>query len=308
MTTTQEKLHLLLQLSGKTQQVLAGELKVSFQSLNAWITGRSIPRRDALVRIDKLLQTYGITTNPNKTKIETISFKKKSLLDLAQSIKNPLKKILARPDLVDELSLQITYNSNAIEGSTLSVEDTAAVIFDGITFRNKTIDEHLAAKNHDKAFRFLLEYINQKKSIGTSLVKNIHKILMSGIRDDAGNYRYTPVRITGTFVPTANYLKVPDLMEKLFSYKKPNDILEFTSRFHADFEKIHPFGDGNGRTGRLILIGMLLKNNIAPAIIAKKKRPAYYKSLQKAQLEENYRPIEDFIIDAILDGYRIIRD
>lgn len=306
MSVIQEKLRLLIQISGKTQQVLAGELKVSFQSFNAWITGRSLPRKQALVRIEKLLQTYGVTQDTNP--IPAISVKKKAVLDLVKTIKNPLKKIIDRPDLVDELSLQITYNSNAIEGSTLSVDDTAAVIFDGRTLRNKTIDEHLAAKNHDKAFRFLLDHLFHKKPIDQNLVKNLHRILMSGIRDDAGNYRYGPVRIAGTFVPTANYLKIPQLMENLFSKKTPEDALVSSAHFHADFEKIHPFGDGNGRTGRLLLIGMLLKQHIAPAIIARKKRPNYYKALQRAQLEENYTLIEDFIIDAVLDGYHIIRD
>ena len=82
---------------------------------------------------------------------------------------------------------------------------------------------------------------------------------MVGIRDDAGQYRAHPVRITGSFVPTANYLKVPQLMKELFMRKRQGDFLKNSAYFHANFEKIHPFGDGNGRVGRLLLIGMTLK-------------------------------------------------
>ena len=304
MDKIQEKLRLLAQISGKSQETLAKELKVSFPAFNAWINGRSIPREAAMIRITKLLQDYGVAT----CSVESISVKKSAVFDLVEKVKHPLKKIINRTDLIDELSLRITYNSNAIEGSTLSIEDTASVIFDGRNLSNKTINEHLEAKNHDRAFRFLLDYLAQKKSIDEMLCKKLHAILLAGIRDDAGNYRFHSVRIAGSYVPTANYLKVPELMKNLFKRKPGKDILAHIASFHADFEKIHPFADGNGRVGRLLVIGLLLDNGFAPAIIAKKKRPAYYKALQKAQLDDDYAPIEDFIIDAVIDGYRILLD
>lgn len=131
---------------------------------------------------------------------------------------------------------------------------------------------------------------------------------MAGIRDDAGIYRFHGVHITGSYVPTANYLKIPKLIKNLFAIKYKGGIIESAARFHAEFEKIHPFADGNGRIGRLLLIGMLLKNNIAPAIITKKRRPEYYKVLQQAQLHENFEPLEIFTYEAVLEGYKIISE
>ncbi len=300
-----EKLQLLQEITGKTQTELAHDLGVTFVAFNNWWTGKSLPRRDAQIKIDKLLASNNVAVVGYKSILRT----KKDLIDsLSAKNRNIINKITSRVDLVDELSLQITYNSNAIEGSTLTIEDTASVIFDKKTLGNKTLNEQLEAKNHDKAFRYLLQILSDKKPINEALSKELHKILLSGIRDDAGMYRTHPVRITGSFVPTANYLKIPQLMKELFAKTMQNDFLVHVSRFHADFEKIHPFADGNGRVGRLLLIGMLLKENIAPAIITKKKRPEYYKALQKAQLKEEYEAIELFICDAIIEGYKIIRE
>ncbi len=295
----QEKLCLLQEISGRTQTELAKEIGVSFVAFNNWWTGKAVPRTSALQKIANLLASYGVVSDVN----QSASLAKKELVvSLSKKHKNILKKLLSRTDLVDELSLQITYNSNAIEGSTLSVEDTANIIFENKTLRNKTVNEQLEAKNHDKAFRYLLAYLAKGKVISESLAKELHRILMAGIRDDAGSYRFHPVRIVGSYVPTANYMKVPDLMKKLFAKKALLDAIIFSADFHAKFEQIHPFGDGNGRTGRLILIGQLLERNIAPAIITKKTRKAYYHSLKRAQLDEIFDPIREYICDSIIRG------
>ncbi len=297
-----DRLQLLQEISGKSQTKLAQELGVSFVAFNNWWTEKAIPRKNAEAKINKMLISLGINLGKQNSIFET---KKEFILNLAEKNKNILNKILARSDLIDDLSLQITYNSNAIEGSTLSIAETASVIFDKQTLGNKTINEQLEAKNHDKAFRYLLAVISKKEKIKESLACELHKILMAGIRDDAGQYRTHPVRITGSYVPTANYLKVPQLIKDLFNSKFEKDTLKQASHFHADFEKIHPFSDGNGRVGRLLLIGMLLKNNIAPAIIKKKKRPEYYKALQKAQLKDEYDALELFVLNAIsIDIYK----
>lgn len=300
-----EKLQLLQEISGKTQTQLADEIGVSFVAFNNWWTGKALPRKNTEEKINKLLFAHGASFEKQNSVLEV---KKQLILNLSKKHKNILNKILTRTDLIDELSLQITYNSNAIEGSTLTIEDTASVIFDKKTLGNKTLNEQLEAKNHDKAFRYLLEVLSKKHPIQESLAKELHKILMAGIREDAGQYRAHPVRITGSFVPTANYLKIPQLMKELFMQKKMGDFLKNLSHFHADFEKIHPFSDGNGRVGRLLLIGMLLEKNTAPAIIKKKKRPEYYKALQNAQLKEQYDAIELFVCNAIFEGYKIITD
>lgn len=307
MENLQQKLRLLVQISGKTQEVLAKELKVSFPTFNAWITGKSTPRSAALTRINALLRSYDI---PSDSTVE--SLKRTAVLSLAKKTPNPLKKILDRTDLIDELSLHITYNSNAIEGSTMTVQDTAAVIFDNRTLANKTLTEQLEAKNHDNAFRFLLTYLDKAKvkaiAIDEYLCKKLHYILFAGIRDDAGIYRSHPVRIVGSYVPTANYVRVPELMKELFGRHHTKNPLSSIAAFHADFEKIHPFGDGNGRVGRLLMIAMLLVHRFPPALITKKRRPAYYEALAQAQLQDNYLPLEDVVLDAVIGGYTLIGD
>ena len=298
-----QKIKLLLELSGFSQSELASKIGVTFAAFNRWLNNKAAPRKNAIQRIDSLLGKYGVKTDQ---KISFLSAKKLAIEKLRQKNKNILGKILARGDLIDELSLQITYNSNAIEGSTLSEKETREIIFDGRALSRPTLNEQLEAKNHHKAFLFLLSYLKAVGKIKEKLAKDLHKILLAGIKEDAGNYRRQPVRILGSFVPTANYLKVPELIKKLFTRKNKKEKLDFAVHFHVDFEKIHPFSDGNGRTGRLLLIGMLLQENIAPPIISKKKRAGYYKALQEAQLAENYEPILECVCDAILRGYKII--
>lgn len=305
MDLIQEKLKILKDISGKSQEELASDLKVSYPAFNSWWTGKSVPRADAHIRIEQLLFKYGVdiaTSNNSKSTLEI------AITSLQKKHHSILRKILSRTDILDELSLQITYNSNAIEGSTLTKEDTRAVIFDKRNIKNKTLNEQLEAKNHDKAFRYLLDSLSKKSKIDESLIKKLHYMLMLGIRDDAGEYRKHPVRIVGSYVPTANYLKVPTLMKEILSKKEYFKNIEGVALFHSDFEKIHPFGDGNGRIGRLLVIGMLISLDIAPAIIKKKKRPEYYNALQNAQLKENYEPIKKHIFEAVIEGYRIIRD
>jgi Fic family protein len=302
----QKKLKMLQSVTEKTQVQLARDFGVTILAFSNWWNGKSIPRQKALRLINKELSLYGI-----ENKIENFSETnalKQAVCKLNKKNKNILKTIISRPDLIDELSLQITYNSNALEGSTLTRVDTKNVIFEKKVLGNKTLVEQLEAKNHDKAFRYLLENLMVKKQINEQLIKKLHEILLAGIHENAGKYRNHGVRIVGSYVPTANYVKVPELMKKLFLKKQKGDIMEFISRFHADFEKIHPFADGNGRIGRLLLIGMLLQKNMAPAIVVKKKRPEYYKCLQQAQLHDNFEILEIFITEAVLKGYKIISD
>ena len=298
-----EKIRLLQDISGLSQSELARDVGVTFAAYNRWVNKKAIPRKEALLKIDRLLEKYGVKIDLKLSPV----FAKKSAIEVFQK-KHPsiLKKILARPDLIEELSLQITYNSNAIEGSSLSKEETREVIFENLALSRPTLNEQLEAKNHHKAFLFLLKHLKRRGKVTETFMRDLHKILLAGIRDDAGLFRRESVRIVGSYVPTANYLKVPLLIKKLFDKRPERDKIDFISSFHADFEKIHPFADGNGRTGRLILLAMLLTENMAPAIITKKGRKEYYRALQKAQLEDNYEPILEYILNAVLRGYRII--
>ena len=131
---------------------------------------------------------------------------------------------------------------------------------------------------------------------------------MNGIRNDAGFYRHQNVRIVGANVYTANYLKVPELMNNLAKRIKNSekDIIAHSVKVHCEFEQIHPFSDGNGRIGRLILQAMLIRSNLAPAIIEQNKNVLYMQYLNIAQTKNDLSPWESFLCDAIQDGYKII--
>ena len=302
-----EKLKIIKRLSGLTQENLAKELGVSFATLNSWINGKSKPHKSKLSSIDKLLSKYaGI---PVSSDDEKGAVSKKDLIhEKARKYKNILQLILKRTDLYDQLILSLTYNTNRIEGSTLTEDETAAVIFRNETIKNKNLVEHLEAKNHQSAIKFLFDHLFKKGKIDEKLILKLHSILMNGIRDDAGFYRNHGVRIVGSNVPTANYLKVPGLMKKLAKgiNQKKVDTIEHATQIHSKFEKIHPFSDGNGRIGRLVLSAMLLEDNLPPAVIEIKEKRFYLNYLRKSQLKDDFASLEDFMCDAILNGFRIL--
>jgi Fic family protein len=154
----------------------------------------------------------------------------------------------------------------------------------------------------------LFNYLQNDASINKNLILKLHAILMNGIRDDAGCLRNHAVRIVGTNVPTANYLKLPKLIDDLTKdiNKKGTDILALVSRIHARFEQIHPFADGNGRIGRMIMTAMLLRANLAPAVIKQEIKHLYYNYLNKAQVKEEFSQLEAFICEAVSKGFDIV--
>ena len=116
------------------------------------------------------------------------------------------------------------------------------------------------------------------------------------------------MRIVGASVATANYLKVPDLMKELANAlgKKERDIIKQSAVIHSRFEQIHPFSDGNGRVGRLLLCAQLLRANFPPAIIHQEQRRLYMAYLQKAQKDRDTSNLEEFLCDAVMSGFNIL--
>lgn len=300
----QEKLQLIQKLSRLTQTQIAQKINVSFVAFNNWWTGKSTPRKKQQLAIDELYREY----TGQKQIPETILLAKKRLIIQKSKGKNILKKIIFETDIYDRFMLDLTYNSNRIEGSTLSENETAAILFHNKALPDRSLIEQLEAKNHQTALEYLFDYLYKKKRINESLILKIHSILMNGIGSDAGNYRSHGVRILGSNVPIANYLKVPDLMKKIVNdiNKQNKDMIDQASVIHSRFEQVHPFADGNGRIGRLLMNAMLLKNNIPPAVIKQEDKQLYYTCLNKSQLKNDNSQLQDFICDAILDGYKII--
>ena len=170
------------------------------------------------------------------------------------------------------------------------------------------LKEHLEDKNHQLALEYLFDNINYKFKINEDFILKLHEILIKGILEDAGRYRNHSVRIVGANVPTANFLKVSVLMKELVRdiNRVNKDNIRHISQIHSRFEQIHPFSDGNGRIGRILIHAMLLKKKIAPAVIKQRKRSLYYKYLRLSQLKNEYEQLEEFISDAILIGFKIL--
>jgi Fic family protein len=303
--TTKEKLQLIIKLSGLNQTELALRLGVTFVALNRWLNEKAAPRKKAQERIDELYKEY---SGEKIIPVTVLEAKKGIIVRKEKGHKNVLKEILTNPDILDQFILSLTYHSNSMEGSSMSEPDTAAVLFQHIALPNKSLVEQLEAKNHKAALEYLFQYISDKKPLNEELILKLHSILMNAIRSDAGIYRNHSVRILGTFVPTANFMKIPEFMAELIHDVNRNhkDIISHVSIVHSRLEKIHPFADGNGRIGRLFMHAMLLKNNLPPAVIKQQNKRLYNAYLNKSQLKDDSSLLEDFVYDAVFEGYKIL--
>ena len=303
--TIRQKLEIIQKSTGLTQTKLAARFGVSFAAFNSWWTGKATPRPKMQAAIEELLlEVTGQKVVPE----DVLTAKKQTLQEKNKGYKSIINEILKAPDIRDTFLLKLTYNSNRMEGSTLSEPDTAAILFDNLALPNKSLNEQLEAKNHQTALQYLFNHVAKNEPIDENLVLKLHGILMNGIYDEAGFYRQHPVRITGVHLATANYMKVPVLMKALMkkSQRKSKDVIKEAAIIHARFEHIHPFPDGNGRVGRLLLNAMLLAANIAPAVIKQEYKRLYNTYLYEAQTKEDYSQLEGFICDSILEGYRIL--
>lgn len=300
-----KKLEIIKQLSGLTQTKLAEKLGVSFVAFNNWWTEKSQPRPKMVVIIEELFLEL---TGQKVISDDVLKSKKNFLRHKASEHKNIITEILNNPDIRDQFVLKLTYHSNSIEGSTLTEHDTAAIIFDDLALPNKTLTEQLEAKNHQTALSYLFDYVLNKGEINEAFILKLHSILMNGIRPDAGVYRYHAVRIVGINLPTANYLKIPDLIPIVISEisKKTKDVIAISATTHSRFEQIHPFSDGNGRIGRLLITALMLKAGFAPAVIYQEQKQLYYTYLYKAQTKGDNSQLENFLCEAMLNGFNIL--
>ena len=300
-----QKLEIIKKMLGLTQTRLALKLGVSFATFNSWWTEKSSPRVKMQISIDELFLEV---TGQKTISTDQLMAKKQALKQKSNEHKNVLMEILDNPDIRDQFILKLTYHSNSIEGSTLTEPDTAAILFDNAALSNKSLTEQLEAKNHQTALNYLFDYINKKEEINEDLILKLHSILMNGVRPDAGVYRNHGVRITGVDLPTANYMSIPKLMKEVMVKiaLKSEDIISVSSSVHSKFEQIHPFSDGNGRVGRLLMNAMMLQENFAPAIIRQEQKQLYYTYLYKAQTKGDYSQLEDFLCEGVVDGFKIL--
>jgi Fic family protein len=209
-------------------------------------------------------------------------YEKKQVLQTSR----PLPSI-ALNKIKESLSIEWTYNSNSIEGNTLSLRETQMVLQEGITIKGKSLREHFETHNHDKAIDYLFSIVNENYVLRSIDILNLHGLVLRSIEEDfTGRLRNGGVRITGAnFVPP-NANKVPDLLDELIDFINTNPLhlndIELAAVFHHKLVWIHPFFDGNGRTVRLAMNLLLIRCGFPPAIILKNDRKKYYEALNQA--------------------------
>jgi len=209
--------------------------------------------------------------------------------------------------LNEEFTVEYTYNSNAIEGNTLTLRETDLVLR-GLTIDQKPLKDHMEAVGHKEAFDFVSELVKEKCEINERVIKQIHYLVLADKKDDRGVYRRLPVRIMGAaHEPVQPYLIVPKMEELLRNYLASEEhIVTKLARFHIEFEGIHPFIDGNGRTGRLLVNLELMKAGYPPIDIKFTDRIAYYNAFDEYHVKHNLKAMESLFakyINERLDIY-----
>lgn len=181
--------------------------------------------------------------------------------------------------LRDEFITENTYNSNAIEGNSLTLRETALVL-EGVTIGEKPLKDHLEAIGHKEAFEFVLSLAEKDAPLTESVIKDIHSLVLMNDRANKGKYRSVPVKISGAdHTPPQPYSIAPQMEALIADHAemlKTKHIIECVAEFHLRFEGIHPFIDGNGRTGRLILNLELIKAGLLPINVKFSDRRKYY--------------------------------
>lgn len=214
----------------------------------------------------------------------------------------PFSKELVQ-NLHEWYKIELTYTSNAIEGNTLTRQETALVVEKGITVDGKSIVEHLEAINHAKALDYIMMFeTDSTKDISQNIILDIHSHILRGIdMINAGRFRTVPVRISGSTVVLPNPLKVPDLMDEFISWlhETNEDSIDVAIRAHFKLVSIHPFSDGNGRTARLLMNLILIQAGFPPAIIRKEDRKIYIDSIEKGQLHDDLSDYNTFMYQAV---------
>ena len=194
-----------------------------------------------------------------------------------------LEFILNNNDYLEDLITRSTYHSNAIEGSTLTYAETYAILYNDNSFKveGKEPREIYEAINHKKALELVFKNLQNDEGFDERFIKKLNETINRDIKDTEG-YRTVQVFIQGSEHIPPEPEKVPNLMMYyIYNYNHDEqDIFAKIAKYHIEFEKIHPFENGNGRTGRLLLNYELLKNNIPPVVINKKDRVKYFELLR----------------------------
>lgn len=209
--------------------------------------------------------------------------------------------------LTEEFTVEYTYNSNAIEGNTLTLRETDMVLR-GLTIDRKPLKDHMEAVGHKEAFDFVRELVQTREPMSERIVKQIHYLVLADKKEDRGVYRRVPVRIMGAqHEPAQPYLIQEKMAQLMASFSESQEhIVTKLARFHIEFEGIHPFIDGNGRTGRLLVNLELMKAGYPPIDIKFTDRLAYYDAFDEYHAKHDLSAMEKLFagyINERLDMY-----
>lgn len=195
--------------------------------------------------------------------------------------------------LTEEFIVEYTYNSNAIEGNTLTLRETDMVLR-GLTIDKKPLKDHLEAVGHKEAFEFVSELVKDNIQMSERIIKQIHYLVLADKKDDRGVYRRVPVRIMGAQnEPVQPYHIQPKMEQLMVDFAESTEhIVTKLARFHIEFESIHPFIDGNGRTGRLLVNLELMKAGFPPIDIKFTDRILYYNAFDEYHVNHNLSAME----------------
>lgn len=241
---------------------------------------------------------------PVESLLENIDRKKKEL-----DSRRPLTLGEAER-LTEEFVVEYTYNSNAIEGSTLTLRETDMALR-GLTIDKKPLKDHMEAVGHKEAFYFIRDLVKEQTPLSEGVIKQIHSMVLIDKKEDRGAYRRVPVRIMGSkHEPTQPYLIQQEMERLLKNYNNSSEhIIPRLARFHIEFESIHPFIDGNGRTGRLLVNLELMKAGYPPIDIKFADRLAYYNAFDEYHVKHSLRAMERLFakyVNERLDNYLAI--
>lgn len=240
---------------------------------------------------------------------------KKSYTPILEQI-NSFKKTLdscrpltpAEVEAIKEVFLvEHTYNSNAIEGNTLTLQETALVL-QGVTIDKKPLKDHLEAVGYKEAFQYIEELAKQDKDLSEYDIKSIHNLVLADRPEDRGTFRRVNVRIAGALTnPVQPYLIEPKIEELLNNYKEWSETMHIVERvaiFHLQFESIHPFIDGNGRTGRLIMNLQLIKEGLPAINIKFADRRKYYDAFDEYSRTGSTEAMINLVGEAVISRLR----
>ena len=189
----------------------------------------------------------------------------------------------------EHFTVEYTYDSNAIEGSTLTLNETRLILIEGLTIDKKPLKEHLEAVGHKDAFDYIVDISGKNEPLTEQTIKNIHSLVLVNDAANKGIYRSVPVEIAGALDTPPDPLFVPEKMSELLDYYLNNGhhpIVKI-AELHILFERIHPFIDGNGRTGRLLLNLELLKHNYLPINVKFRDRALYISCFKDYAMTNN---------------------